>query len=35
MALDGFWGATDYKNIEENVQNGTGVFYEEGKDKAS
>ena len=25
----------DYKNIEENIQNGTGVFYEEGKDKAA
>ena len=24
QALDGFWGATDYKNIEENIQNGTG-----------
>ncbi len=35
VALEGFWGATDYKNIDENVQNGTGVYYDEGKDKAA
>ena len=34
QALDGFWGETDYKNIEESIQNGTGVYFDEGKDKA-
>lgn len=33
QALDGFWGATDYKNIEENIQNGTGVYYDAARDK--
>ena len=35
QALDGFWGETDYKNIEDDIQNGKGVYYDEGKDKAS
>ena len=33
QALDGFWGATDYKNIEELIQNGTGVYYDPTHDK--
>ncbi len=35
QALDGFWGETDYKDISENIQNGTGVYFDEGKDKAA
>ncbi len=34
QALNGFWGEADYKNIEENIQNGTGVYFDEGRDKA-
>ncbi len=34
-ALPGFWGEVDYKNIEEEIQNGTGVYYDEGRDKAA
>ena len=35
MALDGFWGETDYKGIEDDIQNGKGVYFDEGKDKAA
>ena len=35
QALTGFWGESDYKNIEEEIQNGTGVYFDEGRDKAA
>ena len=35
QALDGFWGATDYKNIDETIQSGTGVYFDAAKDKAA
>ncbi len=35
QALTGFWGEVDYKNIEEEIQNGTGVYFDEGRDKAA
>ena len=35
QALPGFWGEVDYKNIEEEIKNGTGVYFDEGRDKAA
>ncbi len=34
QALDGFWGEADYKNVEEEIQNGTGVYFDKDRDKA-
>ena len=35
QALDGFWGEVDYKDIEKAIQDGTGVYFDEGRDKAA